>query len=85
MRRSGPLNAVKLARIFVSRFMMSRGSRIRTNHGKTVGKTKDQTEKPCQVDPDSGRRKFEWCIALNDDVLGRPIRDADELLSYLCE
>ncbi len=61
-------------------------TRVQTGHGKSVSKTEDQAEKPCQIDPDSGRSRFEWGIALNIDVLeGRPIGDADELLSYLCE
>lgn len=34
-----------------------------------MGKTEDEAEKPCHVDPDSGRRKFERRMVLNDEVL----------------
>ena len=51
--------------------------------GKSVGKTEDEAEEPCHVDPDSGRGKFERRIVPNDGVLkGYRIGDADELLSY---
>lgn len=49
-----------------------------------MGKTQDEAEEPCHIDPDSGRRRFERYIVLKDDVLeGRHIGDTGELPSYL--
>ncbi len=61
-------------------------SRIRTGHGKSVGKTENQADskEPCHVDPDGGCSKLEWHIVLNDDILEWClVGDADESLSYL--
>jgi hypothetical protein len=60
---------MKRARVIVSRPVVSSESQQWICCGKSMGKTEEQAEEPRHVDPDSGRRKFERRIVLNDDIL----------------
>jgi hypothetical protein len=65
-------------------FLIPSGPLLHQRRGKRAGQTKDQTEEPQHIDPDSGCCWFEWLTTLRGNAReGPPIGYVDKLFRYL--
>jgi hypothetical protein len=72
--------------VVLRKFLVPSSPLLHQRSGKRASQAEDQASKPQHVDPDGGRRWFEWLVALRwEDRDGCPAGDVDKLLSYLAK